>query len=345
MPKYKQTNATSKSGVNFVRTVVEAGNCIFHKIEQENDLGIDGLIELIRDEAPLNKQFAVQVKAGESYFIPKTRECLIPIDGHREYWAAYPLPVIGVVFVPSLTAAYWVDIKGYLKRFPKDNVIRFRCTRVNAFDKTAFQSFFMPMNLKEIPDIPYEQAKVLFESGNFEELRVGLVVLFRKFPNRVEIWDRFIDFFKRTPAERIPASLIYYLAHVPWHGDIFAFGEQLTEATRDYVRSTHLHNFGPDEVVKLLSLIDEENMISRGTIGQSVEAIVSSLPTSSQILANVLADKTHPRFIRELAALILAMQEPKVALLHLIELNKEGSWYMGEVAAHVQQWGRINLYG
>jgi hypothetical protein len=87
---------------------VEEANCIFHKIEQENDLGIDGLIELIRNEAPLNKQFAVQIKSGESYFVPKTQECLIPIDGHREYWTAYPLPVIGLVFVPSQKAAYWI---------------------------------------------------------------------------------------------------------------------------------------------------------------------------------------------------------------------------------------------
>ena len=63
MPKHKQSNAVAKSGINFVRTVTEAANCIFHKIEQENDLGIDGLIELIRNEVPVNQQFAVQIKA------------------------------------------------------------------------------------------------------------------------------------------------------------------------------------------------------------------------------------------------------------------------------------------
>ena len=56
MVKYKQTNITAKRGVNFVRSPVEQEGCLFHKIEQENDLGIDALIELIKDEHPLNNK-------------------------------------------------------------------------------------------------------------------------------------------------------------------------------------------------------------------------------------------------------------------------------------------------
>lgn len=68
MVLYKQTNVTAKNGINFVRFVIESAGSLFHKIEAENDLGIDGLIELVRDEKPLNCQVAVQVKSGQSYY-------------------------------------------------------------------------------------------------------------------------------------------------------------------------------------------------------------------------------------------------------------------------------------
>lgn len=111
MVKYKRTNVTAKTGVNFVRSLVESEGCLFHKIELENDLGIDAIIELVKGETPLHKRIAVQIKSGQSYYNPGSEECLIPIENHREYWASYELPVIGVIFVPSLGRAFWVDIK------------------------------------------------------------------------------------------------------------------------------------------------------------------------------------------------------------------------------------------
>ena len=54
MPRYLQTAITAKRGANHVRATVEDAGSLFIKIEQENDLGIDALIELIRDGEPLN---------------------------------------------------------------------------------------------------------------------------------------------------------------------------------------------------------------------------------------------------------------------------------------------------
>jgi len=93
MVLYKQTNVTAKNRINLVRSAVEGAGSLFHKIEAENDLGIDGLIELVRDERPLHRQVAVQVKSGPSYYNSSGEECLIPIETHREYWLHHPLPV------------------------------------------------------------------------------------------------------------------------------------------------------------------------------------------------------------------------------------------------------------
>ena len=85
-------------------------------------------------------------------------------------------------------------------------------------------------------------------------------------------------------------------------------------------------------------------MIGRGTIGQNVEAIVSSLPNRCSLLESVLASKELDLFVREAAALIYAMHEPKAAIGHLEKLRQEGSWYMGEMADYIREWGYYNPY-
>ena len=46
--KYPKTNSTAKIGVDFIRSIVNYNNCIFHEINADNDLGIDAMIEIIK---------------------------------------------------------------------------------------------------------------------------------------------------------------------------------------------------------------------------------------------------------------------------------------------------------
>jgi len=343
MPKHKLSSSIGKLGVTYVRGVVEGANCLFHKLEQENDLGIDAFIELIRNEEPLNKQFAVQIKTGESYFDSAKKECAFPVEDHYSYWNGYPLPVYGIVVIPSLKRAFWVDIKQYFKTHPNCTTIRFRATEANAFDDQHFTNVFIPTAVREVPDIPFDVALRLFHSAHEDEFFLGMVVMFRRFCNKREVWDAFVEHFVNHEVEDIPGMLIYFFAHVPWHPDIWGFGEQLTEDTREYVR-TKFASFGKKEVSKLLSFVDEENMIARGTIGQSVEAIVSSLPNCAELLLSILKDPEQPGFTREVAGIIFAMHEPEQAVPFLRELEGQGSWYMGEIVAHIKEWGELNPY-
>jgi hypothetical protein len=56
---------------------------------------------------------------------------MIPIRDHREYWAKHRLPVYGIVYIPSLRTAYWVDIKRYLRANPHATTIRYRTGEAN----------------------------------------------------------------------------------------------------------------------------------------------------------------------------------------------------------------------
>jgi hypothetical protein len=343
MVKFKRTAVTSKTGVNFVRGIVEGAGCLFNKIEQENDVGIDALIELARDECPLNKQIAVQVKSGQSYYNNKGEQCIIPIEGHREYWAAYPLPVIGIVYVPSLNVAHWVDVKRHLRDYPGVSVIRFSASHANLLDATAFQTLFLPAMLGEIPDVSFDGAVALFHSPKPDESYLGLIVLFRRYPNSKETWDLLIDRFTTHPADQIPPILIYYLAHIPWHPDIYYVGESITPETEGHVRPL-IHRFGRTEILKLLGFIDPENSLSRGSIGQSVEALISYLPNPDPVLEDLARDGFQDLSIREYAALILAMHVGKGAKPVLDELARLGSWYAAELARYVDDYGGVNPY-
>ena len=343
MPTYKQTAITAKEGINFVRSVVESGGSLFIKIEQESDLGIDAILEFIEGGHPLNKQIAVQIKSGASYYTPEANECAFPIGSHRTYWSRYPLPVFGLVYVPALQTAYWLNIKRYLEASPEATVIRFSATEANKFNANTFNNLFVPAVVGKTPVLDFDEAYRLAHSQEPSEIYLGLLVLFRRYPNNQLVWDELVRTFIERPTTEIPPVLLYWLAHIPGHGDIFYYGETPSEETRAYA-SALFAKFGVEQVIKLLSFIDPEGQIGRGTLGQSVEAIVSSLPQAAAMLRLIMQSHEVEISIREYAALILGFNESEGALPDLAALEADGSWYAGEIARHVKEYGGINLY-
>lgn len=76
-----------KKGVNYITTIVDECMCNFHSIDQENDVGIDGQIELFdENQLPTDKLISVQIKTGKSYYDLNKSECYIPVGTHYEYW-------------------------------------------------------------------------------------------------------------------------------------------------------------------------------------------------------------------------------------------------------------------
>lgn len=343
MPKYIKTNITSKKGVNFIRTAVEIGGSLFHKIEAENDLGIDAIVELIRDEIPLNKQVALQIKSGDSYYKSSLDECRIPIKHHRHYWLNYSLPVIGIVYIESLDSAHWINIKEYLKDHPDHTEITFTRSEANYFSSSTFSKLFIPYVVHEAPDLPISEAIHLVYSDKPDESYLGLVVLFRRYPNSIESWKHLLKFFVEKDVADIPPIFIYYLAHIPGHEDIWYKGEQINEQTKAYV-SEIMADFSRNTVLKLLDFIEEENSIARGTIGQSVEAIISSLPQKTTVLESIALDSSLSLHQQEYAAFILAINNGEGAIPILEILRDSGSPHFDELIMHIKEYGGINPY-
>lgn len=343
MPKYNNTNITAKLGVNYIRSIVEESGSIFHKIEQENDLGIDGFIEFIENGIPTCKSIAVQIKSGNSYYNRDTQECVIPVGSHYEYWINYPLPIYGVVYVHDLKNGFWVDIKKYFQWSGKVSVIKYSINRVNNFDLIDFNRIFIPNVLKKTPIIPFEEALSFFNSKITSEFITGLSVLFRKYINNKETWDAFIYYLIKNETINIPQSLIYYIAHIPWHPDIAYSGEHIDSKIESYVLSM-INSFDKGMVLKLLSMIDDEVGVCRGSLGQCVEAILSKVSEIDKYLEEIIVDKDVSYEISRYAALILTYYIGEKALPIIIEGNNLKKLDLSDFIEYIIENKEINPY-
>jgi hypothetical protein len=306
LPKYPLTSSKSQSGVDFVRGIVNQVHSIFQETPQQNDIGIDAQIELIENEYPIGKIIALQIKTGESYY--KKGWCIIPVDNHREYWLNYQLPVVGIVCLPDKKTAYWIDIKKYLHNNFGSKQIAYRPNLVNVFSVDNFLRVFIPSIKKTLPSgFNLSESISLFRSKITEESYIGLLVLYRDFSDQKCVWQEFISFFITSPIERIPIILIYILAHIPWHGDIGGingFYPKFSTECKQFAQEI-LNCFTKSELKKLLLFIDEKG-ITRGSVGQNVETIITSIPKSNAILKDIILNDQEPFSIREWSALIIA---------------------------------------
>ena len=118
--KRKTIKATSRAGINYVRNIVEAENCIFQEIDLENDIGNDAYIEFIQQEDATGCCIAVQIKSGASY-MSSLGDCLIlkADKNHFEYWKSHILPIGAIVFDPEGEKAVWCDVTEFLKAHPE----------------------------------------------------------------------------------------------------------------------------------------------------------------------------------------------------------------------------------
>ena len=167
-------------------------------------------------------------------------------------------------------------------------------------------------------------------------------MLFNRYRDDPRAWTAILTLFLALPSEQVPVSLIYYMAHIPWHPDIASTGHQASEETRKFARGM-IAKFGYDEIKKLLECIDEDG-IGRGTVGQSVEALISVMDDREALLSRAAKDELLPLGVRENAVLIYAMHQPADADSLIDPLVKLGSRFARELREYIHDVGVVNPY-
>lgn len=332
MPTNIHTAATAKVGTNYVRDIVERSGSIFHKIDTENDFGIDATIELFEKDKPLHKHVALQIKSGKSYY--SNGKYRIPIGTHREYWAKYPLPVLGVVYIPSLNSAHYTDIKSYLKQFPEATTITFPPLEDNVLNQETFSQILVPRIVGRLPNLGFEKSVHFAKSRAPSTRDLGIHSLFKHHINSTTTWDIIFEHFFINEARNIYPYVLYFIAHIPWHMDIFHSGEMITLETKRYAQNI-ISNFNKSDAIKLLQCVDE-NGFERGSIGQNVEAILLSLESPFILIESIIRDPMIDIEIRHHAAQILASRYGCDALPIIRSLASEGSWFADALIEYLQ---------
>jgi hypothetical protein len=349
MRKKKHT-IVEREGINFTRTVVEQNNCIFHEIHKENDFGNDAFFELVENENVRGICLAAQIKSGESYCSGTI--CRIPADReHFEYWSKHSLPVIGIVYDPREKCAYWINITNYLRsnnalieRGPY--TISFEKTEINKLDIDGFQTFFLPFFLNKPVLLAYDRSLAFAQSDSFDKHSLGIRSLLYGYRNQEQTWDDLIRIFRERDQEQTSGMLIYILAHIPGHPDIFWHSGNIIDENLRKLIKEKMSSFSRKDIEKLLDFVGEEGF-GRGTIGQSVDAIISIVNDSPVTLTEIIKDESVDSETRQFALVLYSYYEGEGALDlldNVIGHCKELEEMAREVRESIRKYGFVYLY-
>jgi len=110
-PRRRETAKIGEAGVNLVAKIINDDfGWIFRKFHQEDDFGLDGMIEYVDENGNVTgKTIAVQIKYGKSY-VSAIDGNVIRFKGklqHLNYWANSSSPVVIIVGDPKTKTLYW----------------------------------------------------------------------------------------------------------------------------------------------------------------------------------------------------------------------------------------------
>lgn len=115
LPKYTKNRQIAERGLTFVKKIVEDEfGWIFRKITLDDDFGLDGYIDIIKDgEYVTGKYFGVQIKTGESYFATD-KGFGWEFKGeskHLNYYLNCQFPILIILVDLEKQQAFWTEFK------------------------------------------------------------------------------------------------------------------------------------------------------------------------------------------------------------------------------------------
>lgn len=101
-------SSVSRIGVHKCAEIFENIGFVFREQPIE-DYGIDAIIELRGEDYLTGKLIGIQIKSGDSYFEKKNGDNILFYGDikHYDYWLNHSLPVIIVLYSPSLDKCVW----------------------------------------------------------------------------------------------------------------------------------------------------------------------------------------------------------------------------------------------
>lgn len=295
------TRSKAALGVNYVEKVVNLNDDILTRIPQENDRGLDLVIEYKDDKSEFYT-FSAQVKSGESYFNKKNDGISIASDyQHFKYWMNHNLYVILFVYNPVTELCYWVDLTKYIMELDDTSNFRIKTKDINPFNTDTYHEFILYINDK-IGDHKrnYMLSKTIKSiismpsNDNNQKLRYGAL----NYRNEMFLWITVLYKLRTAVDKDTLRYLIEILNFISSNPDIFRSRYNIVDSDVLEEVTHELNNVLNEEIVcKILSTFETDEYC-RGGIGQSVYHILELNQNISNYLINIIKNKNVSSNVR-----------------------------------------------
>lgn len=116
MKKRSRTAKQGRAGIIAVEQACNQLDLIWRNLLEE-DVGVDGTIEIALGEFPTGKIVGAQVKSGASYVRSETDSGFrfYPDEDDLAYWRKLSIPLFLLVHHPRDDCVYWVDVSRYVE--------------------------------------------------------------------------------------------------------------------------------------------------------------------------------------------------------------------------------------
>ena len=141
----KQTESQQKGRVGELHVenfVTKELKWIYRPIHRESDFGIDGSVEMVKNNHVTGRTLSVQIKCGDSYVSKKTSGG-IKYEGenqHLNYFMNHPTPVILIVLSSDCQEGFWVEFD-YKKTNPTLNGWWIEIPNRNRLDSSVLENW------------------------------------------------------------------------------------------------------------------------------------------------------------------------------------------------------------
>lgn len=334
-----------KRGINFIHAIVDDNDCFFHEIKQENDVGIDGIIELSDRGVLTGVNVAVQIKTGDSYIDCLNKKCVIPIGKHKSYWKNHALPVYGLACDLTNSCFYYVDIKNYITVHENEidngdiKSISFDIALHNTITSNSFIDLFIKHFFGMVPLLTFEKARQFVNSNFLADICLGLDVLWVHHYDKEETREIFINTFRNNAQYFCWHKIVDFIACGTHNPDHWSGGKDYE--SRSKCASKIIENLGKEDIVKLLGAVNGYEGFARGSFGEWTDFTIREIPNNIARLVSIVEDDGIEENIRDNALFLLACYDEKIFL----GLSKKYDLPSRDLLQkHVKQHGKIYPY-
>ncbi|MBN9489827.1 MAG: DUF4365 domain-containing protein [Alphaproteobacteria bacterium] len=143
MKKRSSTAKQARAGIIAVEQACNELDLIWRSLIEE-DVGVDGTIEIALGQFPTGKFIGAQVKSGMSYIRSETEESFkfYPDKDDLDYWRKLSIPLFLLVHHPNDQKIYWVDVSRVFseEHHDQDGVVSIAFLKCDTLDR-AFAAY------------------------------------------------------------------------------------------------------------------------------------------------------------------------------------------------------------